>query len=212
MSEHAIDVRFVVERADCIDHPHLARLLHALYRAECSEMLTPNDVAMVRLLERSLSVDATSEGAATFVVRDRLHNNRIVASVVASTSRQPRSSPLTPKHVGHVLRALGPRGSARFLTTQLRLAQLLCATLPERTTQLHSLIVDLDYRGHGLGVMLVDAVEKYATAVGDERVHLYILDGNDVDRFYQRLGYRTQHIRPRLAAYPGRAMSKNLSA
>lgn len=209
MSKQLTDMRFSIEPAEIDDDSRIAELLLTLYRIECADMVPANEAGLLALLHRSVSNSAAARSC-TFVARDRLRDNVVVASVVASTSGSPRTSPVTPAHVLAGVRMLGPRTGAKVIATQVRLSRLLCATLPEKTTQLHSLIIDPDYQGFGIGSKLVHKVEDHARSAGDTRVHLYMLDGNDVDPFYHRLGYVPQPISLHKRAYPGRAMSKSV--
>jgi len=206
-----IATRYVVGSADVADAERLAQLLLELYQSECAHLVPENIEAFRELLRQTLTVNPAGLRE-TFVVRDTHESNRIVASVVASTSRNPRRSPLTRTHATNTVRRLGARTAARVLWTQLQLANLLCASLPHRTTQLHSLIIDPAHRGQYLGARLVQAVEDHAIQNGDEHILLYILAGNEVQRFYQKLGYTQRELPGRHRIYyPGIAMTRSLS-
>lgn len=171
-------------------------------------MIPRDPSVLTRVIEHALESEKEALGR-TLVLRDRDASDRIVASVVASTSERPRRSPITARHIVKTART-ARIDALKILVTQQRLAALLCAPLPPSTTQLHSLIIDPNYRGHRLGTALVRAVEDYASNNSDDTVHLYILAGNDVENFYARLGYTRTEIEKKILAYPGIAMKKQL--
>lgn len=208
MTTSETETRYAIETADSSDIPRLAELLVELYRGECPELIPRRSSILTQVIEDALGSDIDALRS-TFVLRDRDAGDRIVASVVASTSTRPRTSPINVRHILRTLRT-ARTDAARILYTQHRLAVLLCASLPPRTTQLHSLIIDQNYRGHRLGTALVRSVEHHALDASDDTVHLYILDGNDVENFYSRLGYTRIAISPKKLAYPGIAMTKKI--
>ncbi|MBT2274815.1 hypothetical protein, partial [Rhodococcus qingshengii] len=154
MTTSNIGTRYTVESATIEDIDRLAALLLNLYRGECPEMIPRDASRLHTLLKLSLARDPSTL-ASTFVVRDMHVSGRIVASVVASTSTSPRRSAVTFRHLFRTVQ-IARFEAVKILWTQTRLANLLCAPLPERTTQLHSLIIDPEYRKNGLGLKLME--------------------------------------------------------
>jgi len=62
--------------------------------------------------------------------------------------------------------------------------------------ELVAMWVDPTARGHGVAEPLVNAVLRWAADIGEERVHLWVTDGNDsAYRLYERCGFvaTTEH-------------------
>jgi ribosomal protein S18 acetylase RimI-like enzyme len=183
--------------AGIADIPEIARLLAQLYKEEAPRMVPSDERSFISLLEAGLRAQYPAAIDSSLVVRDARSRARLAGYVALSCDYSPRKLPFNQDYLTTAFRRLGP-SAVRVLWHQFRLTGLLCAALGPKTAQLHSLIVDPAHRGEGIGVRLVRNLEDVARRQGQEAILLYILDGNPVEDFYYRLGYRRVHLpRPR---------------
>jgi ribosomal protein S18 acetylase RimI-like enzyme len=186
-----------VERASTADIPEVARLLAQLYKEEAPRMVPSDDRSFAALLETDLRTQSPATINSSLVARDASDRTKLVGYVTLSCDHSPRQPPFNWSYLATAFRRLGLR-AVRVLWQQFRLTGLMCAALGPKTAQLHSLIVDSAHRGEGIAVALVRSLEDMARRQGQEAILLYILDGNPVEGFYRRLGYRRVHLpRPR---------------
>lgn len=179
------------------DIPEIARMLTQLYKEEVPRMVPSDEGSFTILLEAGLRAQGTATIDSSLVVRDARSRAKLAGYVALSCDHSPRKQPFNWDYLATAFRWLGP-SAVRVLWHQFRLTGLLCAALGPKTAQLHSLIVDPARRGEGIGVGLVRSLEDVARRQGQEAIFLYILDGNPVEDFYYRLGYRRVHLpRPR---------------
>jgi GNAT superfamily N-acetyltransferase len=184
------------EMANTADVPEVARLLVQLYKEEAPRMVPSDEGSFTTLLEAGLRAQGPAAIDSSLVVRDA-RGRKLIGYVALSCDHSPRKPPFTWDYLVTAFRRLGP-SAVRVLWHQFRLTGLLCATLGPKTAQLHSLIVDHAHRGEGVGAGLVRRLEDVARRQGQEAILLYILDGNPIEDFYHRLGYRRVHLpRPR---------------
>jgi ribosomal protein S18 acetylase RimI-like enzyme len=183
--------------ASTADAPEVARLLAQLYKEESPRMVPSDEGSFTTLLEAGLRTQSSATIHSSLVARDTRDPAKLVGYVALSCDHSPRQPPFNWNYLATAFRQLGPR-AVRVLWHQFRLTGLMCAALGPKTAQLHSLIVDSAHRGEGMAVELVRRLEDTARRQGQEAIVLYILDGNPVEGFYHRLGYRRVHLpRPR---------------
>lgn len=187
----------------------LGRLLVQLYAHELPGTLRGKLDVQVELASRLLQ----SAPLGRRYVLER--SGEVVAMGSLATYEEPR--PETPARVlvqAPVL--MGPRngmwsilGAARGLLT--------IADPPERDEgQIHSLVVDLKYRGQGLGGVILKYLEEGAIGLGKRRAVLQVITSNAGARaFYRSAGYSETKLRRGLPrdrfAYPSVVMRKELS-
>lgn len=199
-------VTWNVEMASAADIPEVARLLAQLYKEEAPRMVPSDEGSFTTLLEAGLRAQGPATIDSSLVARDAHGRAKLAGYVALSCDHSPRKSPINWDYLATAFRRLGPH-AVRVLWHQFRLTGMLCAELGPKTAQLHSLIVDPAHRGEGIGVGLVRSLEDAAQRQGQEAILLYILDGNPVEDFYRRLGYRRVHLpRPR-HPLPGSGMA-----
>lgn len=182
--------------ANRADVPVLARLLVQLYHAELPGTLRgPADGqhallaytlerGSASLFRRYVAVDQHDKPLAT--ASFRLARDRVVNVVPSGTMRQ-------------AFRQLGAGNALRLFALLLSSAFTPDITLPPDGAYLHSIVVEQEQRGRGVGAWLVGAVEELARAEGARTVYLRVVVGNgSARRLYERLGYRVVSRTPPL--------------
>lgn len=204
-------IRSIIERATYADIPALSDLLLTLYEDECPRIL-PQDHSVFRAILAHTLARSESALESMLVVRDDASvSGRPVASIMLSPSNRPRRSSLDMEYIATALIRLGIASGAQVVWEQLRLMNLLCAPLPPSTAQVHSLVIDREHRGRGIGTRLMLEAEELARTHGDRYLLLYVLEGNDVAPMYSKLGYKQIPVPSRSRIiYPGISMVKDL--
>ena len=204
--------RWRVNAATPEDVPQIAELLCLLYQAEAPRLVPDDTHAFNALLQASLRAQGQEPKQSSFVVRDADNPGRVGGYVALSCADNPRKPPFSARYLAEAIRRFGAWEAARLLWRQYRLAALLCAPLPPKTAQLHSLIIRPELRGQGLAKRLIHKAETHARRCKQHGVTLYVLDGNPVEPLYQRLGYRRIPTPPPAfpLPHPGMAMHRAL--
>lgn len=184
------DEQWRVDTATPDDVPQIADLLRLLYEAEAPEMVPEDTEAFTSVLASALHGQGRTAIESNLIARDAEDPSVVGGSVALSCSHNPRRPPFTRRYIADAFRHLPAREAIRLLWRQYRLMALMCAPLPPRTAQMHSLVVRPELRGQGLAVRLIHEVEEQARANDQQGLSLFVLDGNPVEPFYERLGYR----------------------
>lgn len=204
--------RWRVDAATPGDVPQIAELLCLLYEAEAPRLVPDDTHAFIELLQAGLRARGHELAESSFIVRDGDNPGRAGGYIALSCDRNPRKPPFSARYLAEAIRRFPVRQAALLLWRQYRLSALLCAPLPAKTAQMHSLIIRPELRGQGLAKRLINQAESHARHRRQHGVTLYVLDGNPVEPLYRRLGY--QRIRTPKPAFPlphpGMAMHRAL--
>lgn len=180
------------------DIPALARLLVQLYHAELPGTLRGpiegQHALLAYTLERGngslfrryVAVNQHNTPVATASLR--LARDRVLSSVPPGTMRQ-------------AFHLLGAAHALRLFALLLSSALTPKITMPVDGAYLHSLVVDAEQRGRGVGAWLVGEIEQLARADGARTLQLRVVVGNNsARRLYERLGYQVGSRTPPLVA------------
>lgn len=186
----------------------LSGLLVQLYAHELPDMLKGSVQAQVQLARAILS--AAPLGSRYVLERD----GEILGTGSLATQEQPR--PKTA--VRTLLRAplvVGPVAGVRTIVGGAR-GLLTIADPPERDEgQVHSVVVDRTYRRHGLGSLILTALEAEALRREKRRAALQVITSNTAARaFYRSAGYieyeLDRSLLRRAVTFPSLIMRKEL--
>jgi ribosomal protein S18 acetylase RimI-like enzyme len=202
--------RTLVRAAAAADLDALSRLLVQLYAFELPGMLR-GDVGVQRQLARRL-LSSTPLGHRYVLVR----HGAIVGMGSFATQDAPR--PSTPPGVMLAFPSvMGVRGALASYAGVLRGLLTVAAPPTADEAQIHSVVIDADSRGEGLGALLMEHLEREAARAGKRRVVLQVIAANGAARrFYRSRGFVEDgpaHGRRRSAlAYPSVLMHKDLAS
>ncbi len=110
-----------------------------------------------------------------------------------------------------LVKAAGPLRTARM--SMIALAMLPFARfinrVPAEDHYLQAVAVDDEWRGHGVGSLLIDHVEETARRAGSTRLALDVAtDNRDAQRLYERLGMTVEATSPRTFLIAGPAVRR----
>lgn len=197
-------------RAD--DIPAVADLLLQLYHAELPGALrgpiSGQHTLMQHILQRGRAAlfrqyVAIDQGGAILATASlRLGRDRVAGDVPAGT-------------FGIAFRELGTSNAIRLFGLLLRRSLTPDSPLGPHGAFLHSVVVNEQLRGQGLGAWLVQQAEQIAAHDGARSIQLRVVVGNgSAKRLYNRLGYRVVGRTPPAldwAAIPTELMHKAIA-
>ncbi len=133
----------------------------------------------------------------TFAERD----NVIVGMTLAYTAEQHRHSSRQP-----LKRAAGRLLRMRLLIVEILFAPMMriIDSIADGDFYLQTIAVDKEFRGDGVGAVLMDSYEERARASGSTRLSLDVSAKNErARRFYERRGMNVESQWPKRLAIPG---------
>jgi len=170
------------------DVPVLARLLVQLYHAELPDTLRGPTEGQHALLAYTLERGSASLFR-RYIVIDQHNTPLATASLRLARDRVVSAAP--PGTMHQAFRHLGAGNALRLFALLFSSALTPDIALPPDGAYLHSVVVDQEHRGHGIGAWLVGAVEQLARAEGARTLQLRVVVGNNIARrLYERLGYQ----------------------
>lgn len=170
------------------DIPTIARLLAQLYHAEIPGALRGPSAGQLALLRYTLE---RGSGALfrRYVALDQGENVVALASLRLGRDRTNFTPP--PGTLRHAVNQIGLFNALWLFGTLTRASMTPEAVIGLHGAFLHSVVVDEQARGHGIGSWLLDQAERIAQSEGARTIQLRVVVGNDAaKRLYLRHGYR----------------------
>lgn len=170
------------------DIPAIARLMVQLFHAEMPGTLRGSLDAQEALLRFTLERSSNAMFRRYIVVNTadhvlgtaslRLARDRLIASMPPGTMREAR-------------KLLGMIEACRLFSALVRSSLAPETALNGQEAFIHSVVVEEQARGHGVGAWLISEIERTARLEGARAAKLRVVVGNEgAKRLYQRLGYR----------------------
>ncbi|MCC7118172.1 MAG: GNAT family N-acetyltransferase [Anaerolineales bacterium] len=195
-----------------VDVPKLAELLVQLYAAELPGALTAPLDQQNRLLQFTLEAQPEQALQNRFVLCDA--SDRILATGMLQLPTLPRFDRAPAGTISMAVKTLGYSGLGQLLLTVARSQIGVYGQRQADTAFLHSIVVDAQQRGRGLGRVMLKALEDFAAGEGCAWAALQVLSGNQAAyQLYSRSGYVEVWQAPRwvaLLSWPSCVMRKAL--
>lgn len=189
-----------VRPANVEDIPALANLLVQLYAAELPGALTAPFAQQSRLLQFTLEAQPMQALQNRFVLCDA--KGQILASGMIQLPTLPKFDRAPAGTISAATKILGYRGLGQLLLTVARSQIGVYSQAQADTAFLHSIVVDLQQRGRGLGRSMLNFLEKFAAKQGYQWAALQVLSGNKAAyQLYAHSGYEEIWRAPRWIAF-----------
>ncbi len=193
----------------------LANLMVQLYNAELPGSLR-GPLAGQRALMRYFLEQSGPEGLrGRYVAVD--DDGAIVGSAAMRLHGDPDVGVLPAGTLRAAVRYLGLINTLQLFSTMLRAALAPETQLEPQSAYIHSVVIDAEWRGQGLGHGLMAAIEQVAQDRGARTCVLRVITSNtSARRLYQRLGYQVIERTPpwmewtEWLTFPSEIMTKRL--
>lgn len=189
-----------VRPATTTDIPTLANLLVQLYMAELPGALKDSSTAQQnRLLQFTLEAQPSRALQNRFVLCDK--DDRPLATGMIQFPTEPPFDRAPDGTLRMAAKLLGYRDTGRLLLTVARSRVGVYSQHRTDTALLHSIVVDEQHRGQGLGGAILNALEQSVAKQGYQWAALQVLAGNEAaHRLYLKNGYEDIWHTPRWVA------------
>ncbi len=181
---------FSVRPARPEDLETISDLLTQLYAAELPGALAGSRAKQAELLRFTLETKSQQGLRHRYVLSDQ--HGAVLASAALDMPGEPAYERAPDGTVATALRLLGVRHTLRLLLTVARSMLITPKERPAGSALLHSVVVDEQQRGQGLGRVLMQEIETKVRASGLNTIVLQVLVANQpAQHFYHALGYQT---------------------
>lgn len=200
-----------IRPAEVEDIPVLADLLLQLYAAELPGALTGPPAQQSRLMQFTLEVQATQALRNRFVL---CKDNQVLGTGMIQFPTDPPFERAPSGTIAKAIKLVGYRSTGRLLLTVARSMVGIYTQKHPDAALLHSLVVNAQQRGQGLGRILLAALEQKIVEQGYSSALLQVLTSNEAaHRLYLQCGYQDIWTSPRWSAlitWPSSVMRKAL--
>lgn len=171
------------------DIPILADFLVQLYAAELPGALTGSPAQQSKVLQYTLEAQPEQALQNRFVLCNT--NNQVIATGMIQFPTSPPFDRAPAGTISMAAKILGYQALGRLILTVARSRIAVYSELQTDTALLHSIVVDANQRGKGLGRILLTKLEKVITEQGLSWAALQVLEDNKAARhLYTSCGYQ----------------------